>query len=89
MDDDYPLPTISEARFPELLEIMKGEDSFPPTYARWQALWEVRRKQEEGSGFNIQFIDVQPSGFANFCKTRELPANWHSLILYTRAKAGR
>jgi hypothetical protein len=52
-------------------------------------LWEVRRNQEEANGFKIQWIDVQPSGFANFCKTRELPANWHSLILYTRAKAGR
>ena len=83
----YPMPTVAEAAFPVLREVMKREESFPRNFGEWKAMWEIRRKQEEENGLDVQFIEVNPRGFANFCKARNKPADWLALIDYLSAKA--
>ena len=63
----YLMPRITEAAFPELLELMVGEEDFPRTFREWTALWERRRLVEERDhGYDVVFIDVVPASLASY-----------------------
>lgn len=93
MDDDRPqpylLPRLTEAAFPDLQVLMMAEEEFPRSYEEWQSLWDDRRREEEGNGFKVIWIDVIPEAFAKFCRARSKPASWITLGDYITAKAGR
>ena len=86
----YLMPRITEAAFPELLELMVGEEDFPRTFREWTALWERRRLEEERDhGYDVVFIDVVPVSFANYCELLDLPTNWRGLGQYIAVLAGQ
>jgi hypothetical protein len=83
------MPRITEGAFTELQPMMKAEEEFPRTFGEWQALWDDRRKEEEGNGYNVRLIDVPPLAFAKFCSSRKIPCSWTTLGQFITAKAGR
>ncbi len=86
----YLMPRVTASAFPDLLELMAGEDDFPRTFAEWTALWERRRFEEERDhGYQVVFVDVVPAGFAIFCRNMNFPPNWGALGQFITAKAGR
>ena len=85
----YLLPRVTEAAFSDLREMIIGEEDFPRTFGEWQALWDHRRKEEEGDGHKPVFVKVIPTAFAKFCKVHGKPAGWNSLGHYITAKTAR
>ena len=85
----YLMPRIGESAFAELQPMMKAEEEFPRTFGEWAALWDDRRKEEEGNGYNVRFVDVLPVAFAKFCSSRKIPCSWTTLGQFITAKAGR
>lgn len=53
--------------------MMTGEEDFPRTFEEWEALWDDRRRDVEGDGYKVVFVDVIPAAFAKFCKARAKP----------------
>jgi hypothetical protein len=86
----YLMPRITEAAFPELLELMVGEEDFPRTFREWTALWERRRLMEERDhGYDVVFIDVIPASFASYCELLDFPTDWRGLGQYIAVLAGQ
>lgn len=85
----YLMPRVAESAFAELKPMMKNEEEFPRTFGEWEALWDDRRKEEEGNGYNVRFVDVVPEAFAKYCSSRKLPCSWTTLGQFITAKAGR
>lgn len=84
----FLLPRLARSGFSDLREIMAGEEGFPRTFEEWDALWEERRRELEGDGYRIVFIDVAPAAFARWLRDRQKTGSWATLgdFLASRVK---
>lgn len=85
----YIMPKLTSAGFRELAPLMSREEDFPRTFAEWAAFWDDRRREEEGNGYAVRFVDVVPEAFARWIKARNKPGSWVTLGEFLAAKAGR
>jgi hypothetical protein len=78
---------ISEADYQPLRELMKRE--LPETREEWLGTDDRLRSKWQELGHEIEYVDVAPSEFLEFCWDRGWPPNLLSLERYVWDRQGK
>ena len=79
-------PMISEADYRPLRELMSRE--LPETHEEWLGRDDRQRSRWMELGHEVEYVDVAPSEFLEFCWDRGWPPNLVSLERYVWDKRG-